>query len=73
MTTETNWKESIANRLAKMEREAEERRDKAEADIEAITGILEIGQFHTLRQLFQKWEEAEEKMTEYGERLSNLY
>lgn len=72
MTTAINWKESISTRLQKMELEAEQRRDKAEADIEAITGILEIGQFHTLRYLFQKWEEAEEKMTEYGERLSNL-
>ena len=73
MTTKHDWKESISTRLQKMELEAEQKRDKAEADIEAITGVLEIGQFHTLRHLFQKWEEAEEKMTEYGERLSNLY
>ena len=73
MTTTHDWKVSIETRLQKMELEAEQKRDKAEADIEAITGILEIGQFHTLRYLFQKWEEAEEKMTEYGERLSNLY
>ena len=73
MTTETNWKESFSTRLQEMELKAEAKRDKAEAEIEEITGILEIGQFHTLRYLFRTWEEAEEEMTKYGERLSNLY
>lgn len=73
MTTETNWKESAYARLQGMELEAEAKRDKAEAEIEEIVGILEIGQFHTLRQLFQKWVEADEKATLYGERLSNFF
>lgn len=73
MTTETNWKESAYVRLQEMELTAEAKRDKAEAEIEEIVGILEIGQFHTLRQLFQKWVEADEKATLYGERLSNFF
>lgn len=74
MTLESpsNWRESAIDRLTKMELEQETKRDKAEEEIEKIVGILDIGVFHTLRYLFKDWEEAEEKMSLYGERLANL-
>ncbi len=74
MTLESpkNWRESAIDRLTKMELEQETKRDKAEEEIEKIVGILDIGVFHTLRYLFKDWEEAEEKMSVYGERLANL-
>jgi hypothetical protein len=72
MTKEIDWKESAINRLTEMELEQETKRDKAEEEIEKIVGILDIGVFHTLRYLFKTWEEAEEKMSEYTERLANL-
>jgi ribose 5-phosphate isomerase len=68
----TNWRESAIDRLSKMELEQETKRDKAEEEIEKIVGILEIGMFHTLRYLIKDWEEADEKMALYGERLANL-
>jgi len=72
MTTETNWRDSAIDRLTKMELEQETKRDWAEEEIEKIVGILDIGMFHTLRYLFKTWEEADEKMSEYTERLANL-
>lgn len=74
MTLESpkNWRESAIDRLTKMELEQETKRDKAEEEIEKIVGILDIGVFHTLRYLFKDWEEAEEKMSVYGERIANL-
>jgi len=74
MTLESpaNWRESAIDRLTKMEAEQETRRDKAEEEIEKIVGTLEIGMFHTLRYLFNDWEEADEKMALYGERIANL-
>jgi hypothetical protein len=68
----TNWRESIIDRLTKMELEQETKRDNTEEEIEKIVGTLEIGMFHTLRYLFKDWEEADEKMALYGERISNL-
>jgi hypothetical protein len=68
----TNWRESAIDRLTKMELEQETKRDNAEEEIEKIVGVLEIGMFHTLRYLFKDWEEADEKMALYGERLANL-
>jgi len=68
----TNWRESAIDRLTKMELEQETKRDNAEEEIEKIVGVLEIGMFHTLRYLFNTWEEADEKMALYGERLANL-
>ena len=68
----TNWRESVIDRLTQMELNQETKRDKAEEEIEKIVGILDIGVFHTLRYLFKDWEEADEKASEYGERLANL-
>jgi ribose 5-phosphate isomerase len=72
MTKEIDWKESAINRLTEMELQQETKRDKAEEEIEKIVGILDIGVFHTLRYLFKTWEEADEKMSVYSERLANL-
>lgn len=72
LTSSASWKERAEIRLAAREAAAEKRRDDAEADIEKIVGILEIGQFHTLRHLFQKWEEAEDDMSAAAERLNSL-
>ena len=72
MTTKTNWKESISNRLQEMELKAEVKRDKAGAEIEEITGISDPITFNRLRFLFGTWEKQDEEATKYGERLANL-
>ena len=54
------------------EAKAEAKRDKAEAEIESITGILEIGQFHTLRHLFAEWESADSELGEATEKVIRL-
>ena len=70
--TKIDYKENARFRAAVKEARAEAKRDKAEAEIESITGILEIGQFHTLRHLFAEWEKAEEEMSEATEKLIRL-
>ena len=73
MTTANDYITSAELRLTKLEKEAEDRRDQAEAEIVKLIGAADIAKLFRLRALFQEWEKADSKMAEISERIQRLY